>query len=88
MSTSGELRALIDLEKLNAANNGVLTAKREFAIMYMDGMGCEENKTKAFCLFKETSEQDKMAYCIISDWYYEALEQKQIWSKEYPNVIR
>ncbi|RIB16362.1 hypothetical protein C2G38_2190178 [Gigaspora rosea] len=47
-----------------------LTTKREFAIMYMDGMGCEENKTKASCLF---GDQDKMASCIISDWYYDGI---------------
>ncbi|CAG8539481.1 21047_t:CDS:2 [Gigaspora margarita] len=29
------------------ASGGVLKTKRELAIMYMDGMSCEENKTKA-----------------------------------------
>ncbi|CAG8747038.1 28254_t:CDS:2 [Dentiscutata erythropus] len=53
-----------------AASGGILKAKCELAIMHMNGMGCEENKAKAFCLFKEAGEQNKLASCMISDWYW------------------
>ncbi|CAG8762392.1 10056_t:CDS:2, partial [Racocetra persica] len=82
-----------------AAGGGVLKAKRELAIMHMNGMGCEENKAKAFCLFKEAGEQDKIACCMIGDCSYdgigievnliEALKCYKIcWKKwEYPNAV-
>ncbi|RIB21759.1 kinase-like domain-containing protein [Gigaspora rosea] len=56
-----------------AASGGVLKAKSELAMMHLHGMGCEENKTKAFYLFKEAGEQDKIACCLISDCYYDGI---------------
>ncbi|CAG8812244.1 19216_t:CDS:1, partial [Racocetra persica] len=56
-----------------AASGGILKAKRELAIMYMNGMGCKENKAKAFDLFKESGDQDKIACCMVSDCYYEGI---------------
>ncbi|CAG8755660.1 484_t:CDS:2, partial [Dentiscutata erythropus] len=82
-----------------AASGGILKAKRELAIMHMNGMGCEENEVKAFYLFKEAGEQDKIAFCMVSDCYYdgvgieinliEALNYYKIcWKKwKYPNAI-
>ncbi|CAG8734538.1 35543_t:CDS:2 [Gigaspora margarita] len=56
-----------------AVGGGVLKAKRELAIMHMNGIGCEENKAKAVCLLKEAGEQDKIACGMISDCYYDGI---------------